>query len=109
MSMRMNLRRRLLSYIDFSHFPPPSSHINGWPSQLWEALVANIDAKLLLYKICRKNTYNVRAFSSMMGETYFSELTLYDRRGHGTVTTEEFGQFIQTSAEKLHMRLDPER
>ena len=48
-------------------------------------------------------------FASMMGETYFSELTLYDRRGHGTVTTEEFGQFIQTSAEKLHMLLDPER
>lgn len=108
-SMRMNLRKRLLSYVDFGQFPPPGSHINGWPSQLWEALVSNIDAKILLYVLCRKQTYNVRAFSSMMGETYFSELTLYDRRGHGTVTTEEFGQFIQTSIEKLHMRLDPER
>jgi len=45
----------------------------------------------------------------MMGETFFSELTLYDRRGQGTVTSREFGQYIDTTIEKLHMRLDPER
>ncbi|KAH3778749.1 uncharacterized protein LOC127844555 [Dreissena polymorpha] len=39
----------------------------------------------------------------------FSELTLYDRRGKGKVTSREFGQYIDTTIEKLHMRLDPER
>ena len=109
MRMRTPFRKRLLNCVDFSKFPPPTMHINGWPIQLWEALIVNIDAKILLYHVSRKKAYNVRAFSSMMGETFFSELTLYDRRGHGTVTTEEFGNFIQTSIEKLHMRLSPER
>ena len=106
---RMFLRNRLLTSYNPSHFPPPGMYINGWPSQLWEALVSNIDAKILLYDICKKGTYNVRAFSSMMGETLFSELTLLDRRGQGTVTVAEVGQFIEASIEKLHVRLDPER
>ena len=107
--MRMNLRSRLLSHVKFDQFPPPTVQLSGWPIQLWEALIANIDAKSLLYAICHNGTYNVRAFSSMMGETFFSELTLADKRGHGTVTSEEFGQFIGTTIEQLHLRLDPER
>ncbi|WAR11036.1 hypothetical protein MAR_036112, partial [Mya arenaria] len=59
-------------------------HVNGWPLQLWEALIAHKDANALL-------TYDVRAFSSLAGETSFSELTLNDKRGQGTLTTEEFG------------------
>lgn len=106
--MRMNLRR-LLSHVKFDQFPPQTVSISGWPLQLWEALIANIDAKSLLYALCHNGTYNVRAFSSMMGETFFSELTLADKRGHGTVTSEEFGQFIGTSIEQLQLRLDPER
>ena len=107
--MRMNLRERLLSHVKFGQFPPKTVSISGWPLQLWEALIANIDAKSLLYALCHNGTYNVRAFSSMMGETFFSELTLADKRGHGTVTSEEFGQFIGTSIEQLQVRLDPER
>lgn len=69
--MREGLRRRLLSYIDFRMFPPKTMYVNGWPSQLWEALLASIDAKIWLYALCHGSTYNVRAFSSMVGETFF--------------------------------------
>lgn len=104
--MRIGLRNRLLDNIDLSNFPPPGMYIKGWPTQLWEAIVANIDAKTILYKLAKVNTYNPRAFSSLAGETFFSELTLYDRRGQGTVTMSEFQSFISTAIEKLHIRLD---
>ncbi|WAR26930.1 hypothetical protein MAR_012634, partial [Mya arenaria] len=44
--LRMALRQRLLGHVDFGHFPPPTVCIKGWPLQLWEALIANIDAKI---------------------------------------------------------------
>lgn len=48
------------------------SHFKGWPIQLWEAIISNIDAKTLLkYDICQGNAYNVRSFSSIIGETFF--------------------------------------
>ncbi|CAC5359140.1 unnamed protein product [Mytilus coruscus] len=74
MKMRTPLRTRLLHHINWNTFPSPTMHIKGWPIQLWEAIIANIDAKALLYAICKGGTYNVRSFSSMMGETFFSEL-----------------------------------
>lgn len=105
-TMRYALRQRLLSFINFGHFPPQLMYVNGWPSQLWEALLANIDSKIILYALCHNHTYNVRAFSSMMGETFFAELTMYGRRGQGTVTTGEFGQYMKSTCEALNMRLD---
>ena len=90
-----------LSKIRFNEFPPPTVDISGLPLQLWEAILANIDAKCLLYSLCHGGTYNVRAFSSMMGETFFSELTMYDKRGHGTITAEEFGQLLKDCKQDL--------
>ncbi|KAH3890362.1 hypothetical protein DPMN_014441 [Dreissena polymorpha] len=107
--MRLGLRRRLLRHVTFGYFPPPGMFIGGWPSQLWEGLISNIDAKTLLYSLANGNTYNTRAFSSLCGETFFSELTLYDRRGQGTVTASEFQSFIGTTVEKMYMKMDPER
>lgn len=45
----------------------------------------------------------------MIGETFFSELTMNDRRGQGTVSCQEFGQFIGNTIEQVQIRLDPER
>ncbi|XP_052233224.1 uncharacterized protein LOC127846086 [Dreissena polymorpha] len=106
---RLMLRNRLINNYDFGSFPPATMYINGWPIQLWEALIAHIDAKIILYSLCHGGTYNVRAFSSLAGETFFSELTLNDRRGQGTVTTEEFGRFVGNSIEQMQARLDPDR
>lgn len=108
--MRMPLRNRLLKHVNFEKFPPPTVNIKGWPIQLWEAIIANIDAKAILYSLSHSGSYNVRAFSSMMGETFFSEVTNMDKRGgHGTLTVDEFGQFLGYSIEQMCMRLDHER
>ena len=45
----------------------------------------------------------------MMGETFFSELTNEDRRGHGTVSVEDFAHFLGTSIEQMRTRLDSDR
>jgi hypothetical protein len=108
--MRQRLRDRLLKDIDFSVFPPPTMYIKGWPAQLWEALVANIDAKSILYALSHQKTYNTRAFSSMMGETFFSEVSNQDKRGgHGTLTAQEFAEFMSSSIEQMQIRLDSKR
>ena len=86
-----------------------TKYIEGWPSQLWEALLSSIDAKAFLYALSHGGSYNVRAFSSMIGETFFSELTMNDRRGQGTVSCQEFGQFIGNTIEQIPIRLDPAR
>lgn len=52
--MRMALRNRLLENVDFGHFPPSTMYIKVWQSQLWEAFVANIDAKSILYTPSKK-------------------------------------------------------
>ncbi|KAH3697093.1 hypothetical protein DPMN_084578 [Dreissena polymorpha] len=108
-NLQTGLRDRLLRCDDCDHFPPAMMWIKGWPIQLWEALLANIDAKALLYCLCHGGTYNVRSFSSMLGETYFSELVLNDKRGRGTVSCQEFGQFVGTTIERVQARLDPNR
>ena len=109
LQLRSSLRTRLMNSVNLWKFPPPGMYINGWPTQLWEAVIASIDSKAILYSLTPNHKYNVRAFSSMMGETFFSELTQYDRRGQGTVTSKEFGQYIDTTIEKLHIHLDPKR
>ncbi|KAH3696892.1 hypothetical protein DPMN_084375 [Dreissena polymorpha] len=103
------MRSLLLSHVNFGKFPSPTMHVAGWPWQLWEALISHIDAKTQLYFLCHGGSYNVRAFSSLIGETYFSELSLHDKTGCGTVSAEEFGRFIRTATEQLQVRLDPNR
>jgi hypothetical protein len=92
--MRQSLKKRLLQKVDFGKFPPVTMYAGGWPMPLWEAILANIDTKCFLYSLSHGGTYNVRAFSSMIGETFFSELTLNDKRGQVDETCKEFGQFI---------------
>ena len=109
--LRSQLRNRLLSGIDFISptFPPPTSYIRGVPIQLWEALLVDIDSKCQLYALTRSGTFNVRAFSSMMGETFFSDLTQQDSRGHGAVTCEDFQRYLGQAVEQMNCRLDDER
>lgn len=108
--MRIALRELLLDNVNFGRFPQPTMYIKGWPLQLWEALVASIDSKAILYSLAKRGTYNVRAFSSMMGETFFAEVTNQDKGGtKGTLTAAEFSHFIGKSLEQMHIMLDTER
>ncbi|XP_052820581.1 uncharacterized protein LOC128246428 [Mya arenaria] len=106
---RQHLRNRLLSRKNFYEFPPATNYARGWPIQLWEGILASIDAKCLLYAMTKTGTYNQRAFSSMIGETFFSEVSLHDKRGQGTLTSTEFGMHIGNTIEQMQTRLDPDR
>ena len=109
-NMRVDLRNHLLKGVNFCRFPPLTMYINGWPIQLWEAIIANIDSKAILYALAKKGVYNVRAFSSMMGETFFAEVANQDKGGtNGTLTADEFAHYMEQSIEKMHIRLDTER
>ncbi|KAJ8316700.1 hypothetical protein KUTeg_005748 [Tegillarca granosa] len=102
--MRFCLRDRLLRDVDFSKFPPPTKYVNGWPIQLLEALIASIDSKSILYSLTKTGTYNTRAFSSMMGETFFSEVANQEKHGgHGTLTAAEFEHFMGSVIEQMHI------
>jgi hypothetical protein len=103
------LRIRRLSYVYFGKFPPATMYVKEWPTQLWEALIANIDAKAWLYSLCHGGAYNVRAFSSMIGEMFFSELVLNEKRGQGIVSCQECTQYIGNTIEQVQIRIDPRR
>lgn len=107
--LREPLRKRLLQNIDFTKFPPSTSYIKGIPIQLWEALLIDIDAKHQLYGLTESAAYNVRGFSSMMGETFFAEFTLHDSRGHCAVTCQDFSAFIDQAIEQMNALLNENR
>ena len=48
----------------------------------------------------------MRVFNSVIGETFFCELTLNDKKGRGTVTCEEFTNLANT-VEQVQVWLDP--
>ncbi|KAH3822864.1 hypothetical protein DPMN_124656 [Dreissena polymorpha] len=91
----------------YFRFPPAGQYVGSWPQQLWEVTLANIGANL--YGLVHGGTYIVRAFSSLIGDIFFLELTLNDKGGHGTVSSKEFGEFFGRSIEQLQVRLDLER
>ena len=99
--------QRLLSRVSFEKFPLESMFIYGWPWQLWESLLANMNAYLnfVSNSLCRGGSYNVRVFNSVIGETLFCELTLNDKKGRGTVTCEEFTK--ANTVEQVQVCLDP--
>ncbi|XP_078700748.1 uncharacterized protein LOC144927280 [Branchiostoma floridae x Branchiostoma belcheri] len=82
----------------------------GCPWQLWEDTVTSIDAHMLLYPLVQQGTYNQRAFSSLLCEQFFSEMTGDDKTGHqGTLTARELTRHFGTVCEMLATRLDPHR
>ncbi|XP_052696633.1 uncharacterized protein LOC128175217 [Crassostrea angulata] len=48
-------------------------------------------------------------FCGMVGDIFFSELTINDMEGQGTVSCQEFGQIIGNTVVQVQIRLDPER
>ncbi|KAI8490370.1 hypothetical protein Bbelb_316380 [Branchiostoma belcheri] len=110
--MRFRLRAYLMEGVNFHRFPPPGRHIAsvGCPWQLWEDTVTSIDAHMLLYPLVQQGTYNQRAFSSLLCEQFFSEMTGDDKTGHqGTLTARELTRHFGTVCEMLATRLDPHR
>ena len=100
----MALRSRLLQDVDFGKFSPMKQYVKGWPCQLWEAVLGNSDAKILLYEHSKTGTFNVRAFSSMRVEAFISEVSNQDKTAiHGTLTAYDFAHFMSSTVEQMNM------
>ncbi|XP_066266599.1 uncharacterized protein [Branchiostoma lanceolatum] len=110
--MRFRLRTYLMVGVNFHRFPPPGRYISslGCPWQLWEDTIASIDAHMLLYPLVQQGSYNQRAFSSLLCEQFFSEMTGDDKTGHqGTLTAGELTRHFGATCEVLATRLNPHR
>ena len=71
----INMNNYMLSFYDSSYFPMNTTHVKGWPSTTFQAIVQNISTRLQLYSLSAQKTYNHRAISTLAVESMFSSLS----------------------------------
>ena len=71
---RLDFKNFLLRDVDFGRFPTYGSYIKGIPKGMFEGVIQSIDTHLQLYALCKNGTFNQRAISSLVNETFFGEL-----------------------------------
>ncbi|XP_061179529.1 uncharacterized protein LOC133188163 [Saccostrea echinata] len=105
----LNLRKWLLNGVDFGCFPPPGMYIKGIPKVTFESLLCNLEGHLYIYELVKEQTYCWRAYSSLIGESFFSEMTELDPSGKGVFTAAGVGQHMKRITQIHSMRLNPNR
>ena len=60
--------------VDFSSYPPPTTHVKRIPIVCYEGLLMNTTIKIYMNSLCKYNTYNHRAFSTVAIENFFGDL-----------------------------------
>ena len=104
---RLARREYLLDGVDFGQFPPYGSYIKGMPPVMFEGLLQSIDTHIQLYATCRGETYNQRAVSSLVNETFFSELGELEPTHLGCPKATSIPRLLSTVTELLHYRHNP--
>ena len=56
--MMQNLYDLLTKDVDFTQYPPPSTHIKGIPIVTYEGIFQNISLCIAMYKYAKNNSYN---------------------------------------------------
>ena len=74
----------LMDMIDFSTYPPPTSHVGGIPIKTFEAMLHCISTRFALYWTSQRHCYNTRALSTLAVESFFSDLSKFEFSGLGT-------------------------
>ena len=64
----------LIENIDFSSYLPPTTHVKGIPVNCYEGLLMNTTIRIHMYKLCKYNTYNCRAFLTVAIENFFGDI-----------------------------------
>lgn len=62
-----------------------------------------------MYKLVKEQTYCWRAYSSLIGESFFSKMTELDPSGKGVFTAAGVGQNIKRITQINSMRHNPNR
>ena len=81
--MMQDLYDLLMKDVDFTQYPPPSTHIKGIPIVMYEGILQNISLRIAMYKYAKNNSYNQRAISTLPVENFFGDLTAMEFSGLG--------------------------
>ena len=103
----LNLRSWLLELIKIGHFPPPGSHIKGFPSTLWEGYIVSIERMLVLWGMIK--SYNVRSVGTLDVENFFGSFQDIDPKGIGVLQPNDIPQAMATACDLIRMRFNPKR
>ena len=68
----------LVKDVDFTNFPPPSTHIKGIPIVTYEGSLQGITTHIMLYQISMTKIFNNRAISTLGIESFFASLSKAD-------------------------------
>lgn len=101
---RLRLKDFILMNVDFGRFPPYTSYINGFTRSSFEGFLQRIDTTIQLYTLSKSGTYNARAVSSLVNETFFGELSSMEATRLGCPKAISIPRLISTVTELLHYR-----
>ena len=107
--MLQELYDLLTDKVDFSSYPTPSTHVKGIPLVCYEGLLMNTTMRIYMYKICKYNTYNHRAFSTVAIESFFGDLQSMEFSGLGCPKATVIHKLMAHVMQLTKHRLDPER
>ena len=79
-----NMYNYLLSNVNLSEYPPPTSNVCGIPIKTFEAILHCISTRFSLFVLSSTKSYNTRAVLTLAVESFFSDLARYEFSGLGT-------------------------
>lgn len=94
-------------HADFGQFPAPDNFIHGMPRIMFEGFIQSIDTHLQLYPLCADGTYNQRAISSLVNETFFGELEEIEPTRLGYPKAVNLPRMMASVTEMMHHRHNP--
>ena len=106
---RMAMRNMLLNSVNLAEFPPPGSHVAGFPVVMFEGILTNIDRRIQLYALTPRNCYNVRAPNTLDIENLFSEFQELDPKSSGALMPDDIPTALETASYIMQQRLNPDR
>ncbi|CAG2251761.1 unnamed protein product [Mytilus edulis] len=82
-------------------------YVKGFPRVMFEGFLQRIDTTIQLYSIVKSGTYNHRAISSLVNETFFGELSDMEPTRLGCPKAISIPRLMSTVTEIFHYRCDP--
>lgn len=104
---RLRMKDYLLTGIDFGVFPAFGLHVKGFSKVWFEGILQRIDTTIQLYSTVENGTFNQRAISSLVNETFFGELSDMEPTKLGCPNAVSIPRLMATVTELLHYRCDP--
>ena len=99
----------LMDMIDFSSYPPPTSHVAGIPIKTFEAMLHCISTRFALYWTSQRHCYNTRALSTLAVESFFSDLSKFEFSGLGTPKSTDIPKLLSHLVHINTTKHDPRR